>query len=67
MSDVGDLIDRANDQAHRINEASIVIARQHKALPAIGVCYNCREQVADAMKFCDEHCRDDYQTRNPNA
>lgn len=37
-------------------------ARQ-STMPAVGACYNCGEELAPGMLFCDKDCRDDYEKR----
>ena len=39
--------------------------RSAKELPATGHCFNCGENLEkfSGMRFCDEHCRDDWQKR----
>lgn len=40
MTEVGDLIDRANDQAQRITDAAVAAARIGHGLPCIERCHN---------------------------
>ena len=56
------------DQAQEAEALFIDIARRAvtlaaPTLPAKGVCYNCQDDVADDLRFCDSFCRDDYALR----
>jgi hypothetical protein len=59
-----DEIDRANDRAQQFLDHSLATAAKAATLPAAnGHCLNCEEVVADAERFCDCDCRDDWQHR----
>lgn len=38
--------------------------RKVTPLPPMGFCYNCEEPLSDGKRFCDVHCRDDWEIRN---
>lgn len=60
-----DIIDAACEREEKDRERALECARQLCiALPATGSCYNCGEPMADGLRFCDVHCRDDWQKRN---
>lgn len=58
-----DPVDRAVVEQEAALAESLRLARASapSPLPFIGSCYNCREPLADPLRFCDEDCRDDYQ------
>jgi hypothetical protein len=63
---MSDQFDHATELEGIAREASIQAARNAKSLVvAKGECYNCGETLAPDVLFCDEHCRDDWQRRNP--
>jgi hypothetical protein len=59
-----DIIDQASEQAEAALEAALAAARtiaaNYPTLRAKGFCHYCDEPVGAKEKFCDEHCRDDY-------
>lgn len=58
-----DPVDRAVVEQERILEEQLRLARQAPVehLAYIGCCHNCREPLADSLRFCDVDCRDDYE------
>ena len=63
MTEVGDIIDQANDKAAQDTALAIEVARSGAALPYTGHCYNCTNDLPEPQRFCDCHCRDDYDIR----
>jgi hypothetical protein len=62
---VADDIDRANDKAQDDLDKCIAVARMSGTyLEPVGLCHNCAEPI-ERGEFCDSHCRDDWQRRNP--
>ena len=49
------LIDGKIEQARRAVEASPA---------AIGECLNCQAELPQPLRWCDSHCRDDWQARH---
>ena len=33
-------------------------------LPPHSHCYNCKDPITEGDKFCDEECKEEYETRN---
>ena len=59
-----DIVDQAQDaEALFMDLARKAIALAAPVLPANGVCYNCQDEVAYDLRFCDSFCRDDYALR----
>lgn len=58
-----DPIDQASETELQNTAAAIALARAKigPALPATGSCHNCAEPLPPGERFCDEHCRDDYE------
>lgn len=58
-----DPVDRAVVEQERILEEQLRLAREKPVehLPYIGCCHNCREPLADTLRFCDVDCRDDHE------
>lgn len=59
--------DRATVEEERFVEESL--RRALKPVPTLqakGACYNCDEPLTDGTRFCDHHCRDDYERRSMN-
>ena len=67
MREVGDEIDRGNEQAQLILDMNIAKARVGHQIQFTGACHNCGDSVGHQQRFCDVNCRNDYQARNPNA
>jgi hypothetical protein len=63
MTERGDIIDQANDKAAQDTDLAIQAARSGHPLPYIGHCYNCEHGLDAPLRFCDAHCRDDYDRR----
>lgn len=61
-----DIYDQATAQEEMARELALAALRSIKpCITPKGRCYNCNE-ASGARLFCDENCRDDWQTRNPN-
>jgi hypothetical protein len=39
--------------------------RQPEAPPATGYCLNCEAKLREGQRWCDVHCRDDWQKLQP--
>lgn len=65
MEHYADPMDRASVESERLLEEQLRVARSATpiALPFIGQCYNCDEQLEPGHRFCDTSCRDDYEAR----
>lgn len=53
----------AADRAQAVQQMEIDAALSRRAGPAPtagGACLFCEEPLADAERYCDQHCRDDY-------
>lgn len=63
MEKFADQLDAASAEQERSLQESIQAARAKvpPTLPAKGFCYNCDEPLEDGHRFCDTHCRDDYE------
>jgi hypothetical protein len=56
----GDQIDQANARAElRLRES--LKQRKPEAPAATGYCFNCDARLAVGLRWCDVHCRDDWQ------
>jgi hypothetical protein len=56
-----DQFDRASALEEKERNDAIAAARADKEhLPPTGYCYYCGEGVRGGRRFCDAHCRDDY-------
>ncbi len=64
---MADEIDQACEREQRDREMCIAAARviaKTRELPAVGLCYNCHEPVAEGSRYCPgPDCRDDHQAR----
>lgn len=63
---MSDIVDNANDSAERDLQLAIRAARCSNGLEipdATGLCFNCGEDVSPVQRWCDDDCRDDWQTR----
>lgn len=58
-----DPVDRAVVEQERLLEEQLRLARNKPVeyLPYIGSCHNCREPLAEPLRFCDVDCRDDHE------
>lgn len=65
MEHYADPMDRATVESEMLLAEQLRVARSTEppALPATGQCYNCDEGLEPGIRFCDEHCRDDYEQR----
>lgn len=63
MEHYADPMDRASVESERLLEEQLRVARSAKpiTLPFIGKCHYCDEGLEPGHRFCDEHCRDDYE------
>jgi hypothetical protein len=41
----------------------VAAAAMRQAMPAVGLCYNCREPVAAGLLYCDKDCEADDTSR----
>lgn len=60
-----DVLDQASNLEAAEREACLARARNHPSMPAVCACYNCGEELAPGLLFCDKDCRDDYEKRHP--
>lgn len=56
-----DDMDRASAQEELARETAIAAAKLKPALPATGYCYFCSEPISMGERWCDRHCRDDWE------
>lgn len=61
MSDRGDIIDQANNQAEML--LNLQLKRRKPTIQAKGCCHNCDTPVLPATLFCDGECRSDWERR----
>lgn len=62
-----DIYDQASMQEEMLRDASIAASRNRpQMIMPKCECYNCSELLPPDFLFCDEHCRDDWQLRNPH-
>ena len=60
MDGKGDIIDQANAAAELFNRAAL--SKRHPEGPApTGYCLNCDAHLAPRQRWCDVHCRDDWE------
>ena len=59
---MSDIIDDANNRAQEILDAALA-KRKPAGPPPCGYCYNCNEELATGLRFCDNDCRDDHSRR----
>lgn len=58
-----DEIDVANQQMELAIENSLRRNKQHRrVINATGYCLYCKEPLQHGQRFCDEDCRDDFET-----
>jgi len=61
---MADIYDQATEKEEQERELALAHVRNKRPLiTPCGKCHNCGEQVEQL--FCDVHCRDDWQLRNP--
>lgn len=66
---MADIIDQANDYAAQFIEQA-KLHQSYCVVPvpdANGRCLNCKDPVAESLRWCDDNCRDDWQLRNPRS
>ena len=65
---MSDDIDIANERAD-IERANLIATIRSKAqtIKPTGCCLECGTPVAEGLRWCDNHCRDDWQRWNPEA
>ncbi len=56
-----DIYDKATEVEERTRELSLKLRKPELAFT--GQCHNCEESVPHPARFCDKHCRDDYELR----
>jgi hypothetical protein len=44
-----------------MDEIDMAQVQEEGALRAVGYCYSCHEQLADARRFCNRDCLDDWE------
>jgi len=51
------------DAADLTREQTLALAlrRRHVALPPVGMCYYCSEDVEGSRRFCDADCMQDWE------
>lgn len=59
MDSKGDIIDQANEAAEMFNRAA-VSQRKPEGPAATGFCLNCEARLRESARWCDTHCRDDW-------
>jgi len=57
---VADIIDDAHEREEELRQKALE-ARKPVGPPACGYCYNCGEQLAQGLRWCDADCRDDWE------
>lgn len=57
-----DQSDRATAMEEMRRRAAIS-ARRPSGPPANGECHNCGDRLSGDQRWCDEHCRDDWEKR----
>jgi hypothetical protein len=57
-----DLIDQANETAELFNRAALS-QRAPEGPAATGACHNCEATLAVGLRWCDQHCREDWSKR----
>jgi hypothetical protein len=57
---MGDWIDKAQ-AVETLFQAQALSARAPEGPPACGACYYCGALLKDGRRWCDAHCRDDWQ------
>ncbi len=57
---MADIIDIANERA-AIYEKAALSQRKPEGPDATGECLNCEAPLAPGVRWCDQHCRDDWQ------
>jgi hypothetical protein len=60
MDNKSDLIDQANETAE-IFRRSALSQRQPEGPKATGYCLNCDAHLAPKLRWCDVHCREDWE------
>lgn len=60
MDSKGDIIDQGNEAAE-IFRREALSQRKPEGPAAIGYCLNCEAHLAPKQRWCDAHCRDDYE------
>lgn len=60
MDGKGDIIDQGNIAAELFNRAAIS-QRKAEGPEATGVCLNCEWPLEGSKRWCDQHCRDDWE------
>jgi hypothetical protein len=65
---MSDEIDIANERAD-IERANLIATIRNKSqtITPTGCCLECDAPVAEGLRWCDNHCRDDWQRWNPEA
>lgn len=64
MTKFTDPIDQASAVEEQFTQSSIdAVLKQGKqpVLPYKGRCYNCEDELASPLRFCDEECLSDYE------
>lgn len=62
---MSDIADKGNDRMQEIiDDAVAKYRRGPKGTPGVGVCLNCSAMLDDDRRWCDNDCRDDWETRN---
>lgn len=56
-----DIYDKATEVEEKARELSLKFRKPE--LEFTGQCHNCEESVPPPARFCDTHCRDDYELR----
>jgi hypothetical protein len=57
-----DLIDQANEAAELFTRAALS-QRAPEGPAATGHCFNCDALLAAGLRWCDQHCREDWSKR----
>lgn len=57
--DIGDMAERQEELARQ----AALLRRRHSGPEYTGQCVNCGEPVEDPKRWCDVHCREDWEKR----
>ena len=62
MSNGADLADMAEKEIETFMRVSLINSRQDDGPAYIGRCYACGNALEEPKRWCDELCRDDYES-----
>lgn len=61
------MADEADRTQERLELEDQILKQYRRAEPpsvGTGICLNCGEKIGKEMRWCDSHCRDDYEHRS---